>query len=296
VIIDGSAGAPYDRGGNGLGTRSAPGQDGSLARDAVGARRTTTIFALYASERNWLSLSQGPPWLGGPVVGTLGWEAFLALTPAAECGIIVVPNATTSRLYEDLRVLRCVQPFLPLVLIAEQPLPRDIDLLGEVIPQSLVALGLLAAIQRACTRALLHEAATHVESVVKCPATLRRAFMAACRAPAPIATVKDLARVAGCHRHTLWSQWHKSALAARELKLEDFVNWLILLHACIHWSSGLRWNRIAATCGVHRHRLRRISAKYGGATLCDFSPNVCVRLRAAFRRTVLAPAAVRTEA
>lgn len=95
------------------------------------------MFALFATERNWLALSQPHLSLGTTVVGTVGWPAFLSLAPAAECCLVAVPPTPPVGLYDALRAFRRSLPYTPLVIVAERALPADVAALGEVVREPL---------------------------------------------------------------------------------------------------------------------------------------------------------------
>jgi hypothetical protein len=249
----------------------------------------TRIFALFATERNWLALSRPHLPLAAPVVGTVGWQAFVALAPAAECGIVAVPPAHGAAMREPLRRFHRTHPFTPIVLVADGDLPPDVAALGVVVRAPLEAVRLWPAIQQACTDTLLLESAARFAAAERHPPLLRRALALACTAAAPIRTLGELARATGCDQRTFREHWRRADPLARTLRLEDVLDWLLLLRACRGRSPRTSWGAVAATLGVQREELRRIAVTHAGVRLRDLAPDTGPRLRALFRQTVLDP-------
>ncbi len=223
------------------------------------------------------------------MVGTVGWHAFVALAPAAECGIVAIPPAQGATMRERLHRFRRAHPFTPLVLVADDDLPHDVAALGVVVRAPLEAVRLWPAIQRACTDALLLESAARFAAAGSRPALLRRALAHACQAPAPLRTVGELARSARSDQRALREQWRLADPLARTLRLEDVLDWLLLLRACRGRLPRTPWSAVAATLGLQREDLRRIAVTHAGVRLRDLAPDTGPRLRALFRRTVLEP-------
>jgi hypothetical protein len=82
-----------------------------------------------------------------------------------------------------------------------------------------------------------------------------------------IRTVERLATAVRCDRRTLWAHWRKSFGDATELRLQDFLHWLLLLRALRHKRAGTAWSRIADDIGVHPHTLSRLARQLTGHSL-----------------------------
>ena len=247
------------------------------------------IFALYANERNWLAFSRPHLPLAVPVVGTVGWQAFLVLADAAECCIVAVPRHPPAALLDNLQRFRNGHPGAALVLIAEGPLPPGAGKWGDVVRPPLRAERLWPAIQRATTRALLARAAMRFEQMPLVPHTLRRALATLCRATEPIRSVTELAHAVGCHRRTLWYHWQRASVWRGAVRLEDVVDWVLLLHAASSACQPIPRTAIPGALGIHRYTLRRILSDFAGLRLRDLAPDACPRIRDLFQAAILEP-------
>jgi hypothetical protein len=252
------------------------------------------MFALFAGERNWLTMDQPRTPFPVPVVGALGWQAFTCLTRAAECAIVLLPPAdgvAARRLIADVRSLRRDRPYVPLVLVTAGAHAAELFGLGEVVQAPVEAVRLWPACQRACTRALLDETRDAFRRRGE-PRRLWRALAAACDMAMPASSVGALASAAGCHRRTLWHHWRSRSPLAPTLDLDDVLDRLVLLRACASRRRGVTWELVALRLGVRRRMLSRIAARVAGLTLRDLSPDALPRVRAAFRQEVLTPLAI----
>lgn len=246
------------------------------------------MVVLYASERNWLALSRPEFPLAGPVIGTVAWPTFLTLAPEAECCVVAIPAGGYAPVLDDLRAFRNSSPRAPLVLVADRTIPPTVAALGEVVRPPIQLRRLWPAMQRACTKSLLLNAA-ELGARAERPTVLRTAFVAACRADPPVHSVAALATLASCHRRTLWRHWRSVADGADAPSLEGFLDWLLVLRACAQYRGPRRWATAAARLGVHRHTLARAVADTIGGDLTAFTPDVAPELRSVFRRRVLEP-------
>jgi hypothetical protein len=98
------------------------------------------------------------------------------------------------------------------------------------------------------------------------PGRLREALALAAE-DAQIRTVERLAMAVRCDRRTLWAHWRKTFGRSSELRLQDFLHWLLLLRALRHKRSGTAWSRIADDMGVHPHTLSRLARQLTGQPL-----------------------------
>lgn len=247
------------------------------------------IFALYGSDRNWLALSRPHLPLAAPVVGTVGWQAFLVLADAAECCIVAVPKHPPAGLLDNLRQFRHARPGAALVLVAEGPLPFGANEWGDIVRPPLRAARLWPAIQASMTRALLTRATMDFERAPLSSRTLRRALVTLCRATTPIRSVTELARAIGYHRRTLWYHWRRSGIWRGASTLEEVIDWVLLLRAAVCACQPIARAAIPTTLGVHRYTLRRILEQNAGLRIRDLSPDACPRIRDLFQSAILDP-------
>jgi AraC-like DNA-binding protein len=121
------------------------------------------------------------------------------------------------------------------------------------------------------------------------PPRLREALLLACDERRSIRTVEKLAAAAGCDRRTLWTHW-KNAVNGRgaELRLQDFLHWVILLRAAHRKRPSLAWADVADELGIHPHTLSRLARQLTGAPLRDLAAGGHTSLAVRFEAEVLA--------
>lgn len=111
--------------------------------------------------------------------------------------------------------------------------------------------------------------ATALRQSTHLPPRLREALALACDERRGIRTVERLASVAGCDRRTLWTHW--KAAVGSDLRLQDFVHWLLLLRATHRKSDELAWADVADEIGIHPHTLSRLARQLTGCSLRDLA-------------------------
>jgi hypothetical protein len=103
------------------------------------------------------------------------------------------------------------------------------------------------------------------------PPRLREALALACDERRFIRTVEKLAAAAGCDRRTLWTHWKASVGADADLRLQDFLHWLLLLRAAHRKSPALAWADVADEIGIHAHTLSRLARQLTGLSLRELA-------------------------
>jgi AcrR family transcriptional regulator len=83
----------------------------------------------------------------------------------------------------------------------------------------------------------------------------------------PFRSVSELAEALGCNRRTLWRHWRLAIGAGVILRLEDVLDWILLLHAAGHKSLGRSWSQVASELQVHPHTLARAAARLARRSL-----------------------------
>jgi hypothetical protein len=137
----------------------------------------------------------------------------------------------------------------------------------EVVWLHEVQASLSEAVGRARTKGTLLRFASDVERLSGVPALLRHAILVACRRRLPLHSLTELAAVVGRDRRTLWRYWRATWTADPPCRLEDLLDWLILLHASARKASGNSWTNVATELGVHEHTLARVASRLLGWTL-----------------------------
>lgn len=96
---------------------------------------------------------------------------------------------------------------------------------------------------------------------------MRSVLARAARQPYPVRSVQRLAALADRTPAALWHHWHLEVRGETALRLEDFLDWLILLRAIQHKLPGRDWSVTAEAVGVDPRTIRRIAHRLTGSTL-----------------------------
>jgi len=119
------------------------------------------------------------------------------------------------------------------------------------------------------------------------PPRLREALALACDDRRAIRTVEKLAAAAGCDRRTLWTHWKQSVGRRSELRLQDFLHWVLLLRATHRKTASRPWADVAEEIGIHPHTLGRLARQLTGSSLRELSTRGHGTLAHAFETQVL---------
>ncbi|MEW5928314.1 MAG: hypothetical protein AB1941_12670 [Gemmatimonadota bacterium] len=189
------------------------------------------------------------------------------------CLVVAVGSLRTSPLVRRIATLRARQPHRPVVLVTHWD-PENTRHLKDVSVEEVVwcreaERDLAAAVRRACGRGsgVLLQAAAELEAAAHLPPALRAALVHACRSEVPVRSVNQLAAAVGSDRRTLWYHWTRTVGPLAELRLQDFLHWVLLLRALATRTSGHTWAAAAGEVGVHAHTLWRFARHLTGRTL-----------------------------
>lgn len=221
---------------------------------------------------------QGSETLGERVVRALGADVDVIMAPSVItatssspdwwCSVLVDAGPALSSL-QEIAYAHADMPLRPCVLVTAQSQARGA--VWPVLDQERIVLAqhverrLMSAVRRARAlgiRAQVGRAATHIEL----KPTVRRALAYLVRSPRPVRTVAELAVLLHVSRSTLWKAWHESA-SQSSARLEDVVDWLIVIEAAARKTTSLSWTDIAAQLGLHEHTLSRSAARLADAPL-----------------------------
>jgi hypothetical protein len=119
------------------------------------------------------------------------------------------------------------------------------------------------------------------------PPRLGEALALACDEQRGIRTVDRLAAAAGCDRRTLWTHWRQALGLDAELRLQDFVHWLLVLRATHRKAAGVSWAGAAHEVGIHPHTLSRLARQLTGCSLRDLEAEGHAALALRFEAEVL---------
>lgn len=96
----------------------------------------------------------------------------------------------------------------------------------------------------------------------------RRALIAVARVSPPVTSVAALAAMMGVSRSALWRAWHEPRGATR-CRLEDLLDWLLLVEAVGRKTAAVTWADVSAQVGVHEHTIARIAPRLHGHSVND---------------------------
>lgn len=197
------------------------------------------------------------------------WAELDDAVRACRCTVLVLEWLVRGGALEPLRRFRARHPAHPVVLVTQDD-PENARCLTslevEVLWVREIEQRLRHAVGRARSQAMFHRMAADLERAHHLPPRLRRALSHACTSPHPLRSVNSLAKAVGCHRGTLWTQWSR-AVPAGTLRLEDFLDWVVLIAAVERKEPGVSWAAVANQVQVHQHTLARVARRLAGRTL-----------------------------
>jgi hypothetical protein len=228
-------------------------------------------IAMYCPDADLVARLRASVPAGEAVVPTSCWRTFQRSAATMESLVVVLPGHVTGDAVERLSTLQRRLPYHPLVLAVDRD-PENLRRLSplriaEMIWTEEVDRQLWPTLRRARTGAALRRLARDLDHADWIPARLRQAMAAACRATSPVTSVPALADLAGRDRRTLWRLWQSAFGPEPPLRVQDFVHWILLIHAVALRSTGLRWSGVAAELKVHEHTIARVAHRLAGMNL-----------------------------
>ncbi len=206
-----------------------------------------------------------------PAIWAECWEELERELFASACTIVVLGWLRDDLGERRLRTLKERYPRRPLVLVTSKDADNARALrsagVDEVVWLSEIETGLWSAIRRARGIGYLEPVMRTIELSLPAYPRLQRALGHACRAEPPVRSIGQLASASGCDRRTLWRHWHDAVAARLPLRLEDVLDWLLLLHAVGRKDPSCSWSRVAAELHIHPHTLGRICVRLAGRPL-----------------------------
>jgi len=198
-----------------------------------------------------------------PVVLT-AWQAVEAHLPRARCIVLGDQAPSLSGLPARARSLSQRAVSTIILAITTRTPEHARAFLGSGVTD-ILWLGdspatLQAAVGTAMRRQPLDALAAQLHGATHLPLYLRNTLAYLCRSPSSVRTVHQLCEAAGCHRSTLWAQWRAIGGHA-QLRMQDLVDWVLLLRACSRRLPGASWNSVAAEIEVHEHTIARIARR-----------------------------------
>lgn len=250
------------------------------------------MVALYSPDEVLLSRIAKTLRSGTPINEARSWRELVGYATAAECLLVAIVSLKDDTLFEVLCAFKRRFPYTPVVLITHEE-ADNLRLLKNLIVEEVVFTSSLEkelhlALGRASTKAYLYLIAEKLERAAHLTCKLRQALVFACRSEQPIRTVADLARHVQRDRSTLCSQWRRT-VGRSTCRLEDFLDWLLLLRAAGQKGAGWKWGAVAAQLGVSERTLRRLSVRLCNRTLREFDARGQAEVIAHFEKSLLNP-------
>jgi len=200
-----------------------------------------------------------------------GWSSFSDAVASATCGLVMVDWLAGNPIVERLHALKSRYPHKPLVLVTRKDADNVRLLRGvaieEVVWTEEIDQALNSTIERIHRSNGFHTIAATIEATEHMPKRLRHALTHLFQNPRPIATVDELAKSVGCDRRTLWRLWRASVPEDASVRLQDILDWNVLLHAAVLRTQTTSWVGIAAKLSIHEHTLARSAKRLAGLTL-----------------------------
>jgi hypothetical protein len=227
--------------------------------------------AMYCPDQSLVARLRATVPEGETVVATSCWSTFQRSAAKGDSLVVVLSGEVTGEEVERLATLQRRLPYHPLVLAVDRD-PENLRRLSplrvsEMLWTEELVRGLWPTVRRVRADAALRRLARDFDNADWIPARLRQALAAACRATSPVRTIPELAALVGRDRRTIWRLWQSTFGPEPPLRLQDFLDWLLLVHAAALRSSGQRWTAVAQELAVHEHTIARIARRLAGLNL-----------------------------
>ncbi len=250
------------------------------------------MFVLYCKAASYLAQVLATFPVHQRVLVTNVWQHFEQAMGKATAGVVVLPWLSDD-VFPSLCGFTARRTGWPLVLVTTREADNARHLkdvaVREVVWLHEMERELWRAVQRVIGRPALEAVAALVEGLERLPPTLREALGYACRARTPVRSVAELARATGCCRSTLWYHWTRAVHADPPVRLEDFLDWVLVLHALGRKRPDCAWPRVAEELGVHERTLGRLARRLTGHALRDLDRGGEAAVTALFRQRMVVP-------
>lgn len=218
------------------------------------------------------------------------WHIFERTAPGASCLVVVIEWLRGGELVQRLIQLRTGVPHQPLVLVTAKDADAVRQLsrirVEEFVWPHEVERGLPAAVDRAAATTPLERIRRALEGLEQLPPRLKRGLVAALTGSRPLLRVEEVADAAGCDRRTLWRELQQ--LSCPGLRLQDLLDWIVLLRLGMMKVPGRKWSAIAGELGVHEQSIGRMIQRLTGMTQRRFTTSGPASVVELFERRVLA--------
>jgi hypothetical protein len=229
------------------------------------------MLAVFADERPYAARVAATMAAHEPTLLVDSWECLEQAIPSTTCTVVVIRWLRGTPEEARLRDLRFRYPLHPIILVTSKNADNALALrwvgVEDVVWLSELERGLWPAVRRGHAQAILQDMAATVRRAMPADRLLGRAIAYACRATPPLRSIGQLASALGCDRRTLWRHWRAALSGASAFRLEDVLDWFLLLHAVGRKLPGRSWAHLATELQVHPHTLGRIAARLAGRPL-----------------------------
>lgn len=246
---------------------------------------------IYCSDMHRLSSVLEVPLDSFILTAYTNWTAFDQARGRAPCSVLLITSLCSDEGFDSFVAASRGGPGCPTILVTARD-PENLRhaasvCVAEIVWIEEVRRELPTVLDRVVRYDPLREAATALEHAPGVPQRLREALLYACWAERAPRTVTALAKTVGCDRTTLCRQWRATG-AAREMRLQDCLDWLFLMRAAQTRAAGVKWHAIADGLNVQLRSLARMARRLTGCGLGNLAgdshawgPLVAQRLSAA---------------
>jgi hypothetical protein len=239
--------------------------------DTVEFDSRDNMLAVFADERLYAARVAATMAEHEPMLLVDSWECLEAVIPSTTCTVVVLGWLRGTADEARLRDIRFRHPRHPIILVTSKSADNALALrwlaVEDVVWLSELERALWPAVQRGHAQALMHDMAAAVSRTLPADHLISRAIAYACRASPPLRSIAQLAAVLACDRRTLWRHWRLALAAGSTFRLEDVLDWMLLLHAVGLKLPERSWAHVAGELHVHPHTLGRIAVRLTGRPL-----------------------------
>jgi AraC-like DNA-binding protein len=228
------------------------------------------MMAVYYEDPRQLLVLLAPEFSGRPLSLHRDWSTFEQACTSAVASVAMVRQLAADGVPEQLTPGRESPACTSLVLVTDDD--RENAALAKAAPVRAVLWSgdepraLLAALERVRVDRDRNATALELREAEGLPPQLRTVLVRLFLTGGGGVGIDDLAEGAGCDRSTLNRQW-RSVAGDSPLRLQDVLDWLVLIDAVRLQARRRKWAGVAAELGVHQRTLSRIAERLAGMSL-----------------------------
>lgn len=208
------------------------------------------------------------------------------------CLAYVQPSLDAGVALAHIARIRERHPHCPVVVVTDPDVDtiRLLCSLGvdEIVWVHEAAYELIPAVRRASSRHVLHSVAATVRSLPGLAPLLRDALLYVATSQEVVSSIKQVAVLMRCSRGTLWHHWTRAARADAPMRLEDYLDWMILIRAVVCKQSGATWGAVARRLGVREQTLARTFRRLAGEKPSPVTSAVSKQVAVQFHQQLIA--------